>query len=313
MTQTNDLAARLQQAVGKVLLGKPEAIELAVTTLLAGGHLLIEDHPGVGKTLLARSLARALDLPFQRIQCTADLLPSDVIGAQVYDPRTGEVRFRPGPVFTSVLLADELNRMPPRTQSALLECMAERKVTVDRETHDLPDPFFVVATQNPASSAGTYPLPDNQLDRFLMRIRIGHPDAEHEARALGLDEGHRRTHEVPVVASRDELLQAMRAVDAVKVTDELAQWVIALANRTRRSSDVALGVSTRGAQALHRAARARAMVRGRDYVVPDDVLSLVAPTWAHRIVLRNTGPAAAGSGAAEAVLAEILAGATTPD
>lgn len=312
MTQTHELAARLQQAVGRVLLGKPEAIELAVTTLLAGGHLLIEDHPGVGKTLLARSLARALDLPFQRIQCTADLLPSDVIGAQVYDPRTGEVHFRPGPVFTSVLLADELNRMPPRTQSALLECMAEHKVTVDRETHDLPEPFFVVATQNPTTSAGTYLLPDNQLDRFLMRIRIGHPDADHEARALGLDEGHRRAHEVPKVATREELVQAMRAVDAVKVSDELAQWIVALANRTRRAPDVALGVSTRGAQALHRAARARAMVHGRDYVVPDDVLALVAPTWAHRIVLRNAGSAAA-AGAAEAVLAEIVAGAATPD
>jgi MoxR-like ATPase len=312
MTQMHELAARLQQAVGRVLLGKPEAIELAVTTLLAGGHLLIEDHPGVGKTLLARSLARALDLPFQRIQCTADLLPSDVIGAQVYDPRTGEVRFRPGPVFTSVLLADELNRMPPRTQSALLECMAEHKVTVDRETHDLPEPFFVVATQNPTTSAGTYLLPDNQLDRFLMRIRIGHPDADHEARALGLDEGHRRAHEVQKVATREELLQAMRAVDAVKVSDELAQWIVALANRTRRATDVALGVSTRGAQALHRAARARAMVHGRDYVVPDDVLALVAPTWAHRIVLRNAGSNAA-AGAAEAVLAEIVAGAATPD
>lgn len=312
MTQRNDLAARLLQAVGQVLLGKTEAVELAVTTLFAGGHLLIEDHPGVGKTLLARSLARALDLPFQRIQCTADLLPSDVVGSQVYDPRSGEVRFRPGPVFTSVLLADELNRMPPRTQSALLECMAEHKVTVDRETHDLPEPFFVVATQNPNSSAGTYLLPDNQLDRFLVRLRLGHPDAEHEARALALDDGHRRFHDVGPVASRQELMQTMRAVDSIAASDEIARWIVELANRTRRSAEVALGVSTRGAQALHRAARARALVNGRDYVVPDDVLSLVAPVWAHRIALRNAG-SSAGAGAAEAVLAEIVAAVATPD
>jgi MoxR-like ATPase len=169
------LSSQLAATVGQVLQGKDDAIELAIITLFAGGHLLIEDHPGVGKTLLARSLARALDVPFQRVQCTADLLPADVVGGQVYNPRTGELTFREGPVFTSVLLADELNRTPPRTQSALLECMAEGSVTVDRRTYTLPEPFFVVATQNPLTAAGTYPLPENQLDRFLLRIRLGYP------------------------------------------------------------------------------------------------------------------------------------------
>src|SRR5262245_20355512 len=208
-------ANQLVTAVGQSLRGKEDAVELAVVTLLAGGHLLIEDHPGVGKTLLAKCLAKALDLPFQRVQCTADLLPSDIVGAQIYHPRTGELTFRPGPVFTSVLLADELNRTPPRTQSALLECMAERRVTIDRESHALPDPFFVIATQNPLTSAGTYPLPENQLDRFLMSIRLGYLYAEHEIDVVAREDGHRLVDELRPVASRAELPRARAAVDAV--------------------------------------------------------------------------------------------------
>jgi MoxR-like ATPase len=302
----SELAQKLVATVSESLRGKGDAIELALVTLFAGGHLLIEDHPGVGKTLLARSLARALDLPFQRVQCTADLLPADLVGGQVYNPRTGELTFRPGPVFTAVLLADELNRTPPRTQSALLECMAERSVTVDRQTHTLPEPFFVVATQNPLTAAGTYPLPENQLDRFLLRIRIGYPDPEHEIDIVAREDGHRLAAEVRPIASRQDLLAAQAQVDAVRCDRELTAFVVELAARTRAHADALTGISTRGAQALHRACRARAFVHGRDYVVPDDVRVLLLPAFGHRLQLR-------GGADAETVLQEILAATPIPD
>ena len=302
----SELAKNLSSTVGEVLRGKDEAIELAVITLFAGGHLLIEDSPGVGKTLLARSLARALDLPFQRIQCTADLLPADIVGGQIYNPRDGELTFRPGPVFTSVLLADELNRTPPRTQSALLECMSERSITVHRETHQLPDPFFVIATQNPMTSTGTYPLPENQLDRFLLRIRIGYPDPEHEAAVVAQEDGHLLANQVATIASQADLLQARAEVDNVRCDQELAALIVELANRTRNTGSALLGVSTRGAQALHRACRARACVQGRDYVVPEDIRVLLAPTWGHRLHVR-------GDADGEALLHEILATTALPD
>ena len=300
------LAQQLTDAVSQSVHGKQDAVEMAVVTLFAGGHLLIEDHPGVGKTLLARSLALALDLPFQRIQCTADLLPSDLIGAQIYHPRTGELTFREGPVFTSVLMADELNRTPPRTQSALLECMAERCVTIDRQTYSLPDPFFVVATQNPLSAAGTYQLPDNQLDRFLLRIQIGHLDPEHEIDVVAREDGHRHANENAPVASVEDLLTTRTAIDNVRCDRELVAFVVELANRTRSTPDILQGVSTRGAQALHRACRARAHVHGRDFVVPDDVRALLVPAWAHRLTPR------AGNNA-ESLLHEILAETPLPD
>ena len=300
------LAQNLIEAVGRTVHGKAEAVELAVVTLFAGGHLLLEDLPGVGKTLLARTLAQSLELPFQRVQCTADLLPSDLIGAQIYHPRTGELTFRKGPVFTSVLMADELNRTPPRTQSALLECMAERRVTVDRESHALPDPFFVIATQNPLSAAGTYMLPDNQLDRFLLRIELGHLQPEFEVEVVSREDGHRLADAVEPVATKDDLVGARAAVDAVRCDRELVAYVVELANRTRTSADVIQGVSTRGAQALHRACRARAHVHGRDYVVPDDVRALLVPAWAHRLTPR------AGA-VAGALLQELLAETPLPE
>lgn len=300
------LARLLLDAIGQSLRGKEDAIELALIALFAGGHVLIEDQPGVGKTLLGKSLAKALDLPFQRLQCTADLLPSDIVGAQVYQPKTGELSFRPGPVFTSVLLADELNRTPPRTQSALLECMAERRVTVDRTSHELPDPFFVIATQNPLTAAGTYPLPENQLDRFLLCLRIGHLDPEHEVEVVAREDGHRLAEGLRPVASRDDLLGARAAVDAVRCDRDLAAFMVALAGHTRRSPDAVQGVSTRGAQALHRACRARAFVHGRAYVVPDDVRALLLPVWAHRLGTRS------GAGT-EALLHAALAETPMPD
>lgn len=302
----SQLAQTLSTAVGNHLRGKEDAVEFALIALFAGGHILLEDHPGVGKTLLARTLARALDLPFQRVQCTSDLLPSDIVGAQVYHPRTGELSFRPGPVFTSVLLADELNRTPPRTQSALLECMAERRVTVDRETHALPDPFFVIATQNPLTAAGTYPLPENQLDRFLLRIELGYPDFEHEIEAVAQEDGHRLVDSLQPVASRDDLLGARAAVDAVRCDRELSAFIVQLAHRTRSAGDNVTGVSTRGAQALHRCCRARAHLHGRDFVVPDDVRALLVPAWGHRLGARSHDEA-------EAALHEILAETPLPE
>ena len=260
----------------------------------------------VGDPLLARTLAQSLDLPFQRVQCTADLLPSDLIGAQIYHPRTGELTFRQGPVFTSVLMADELNRTPPRTQSALLECMAERRVTVDRESFELPDPFFVIATQNPLTAAGTYMLPDNQLDRFLLRIELGHLEPEFEVEVVSREDGHRLADAVEPVATKEDLAGARAAVDAVRCDRELVSYVVELANRTRTSADVIQGVSTRGAQALHRACRARAHVHDRDYVVPDDVRALLVPAWAHRLMPR------AGADAS-ALLQELLAETPLPE
>ena len=300
------IAQKLIETVNETVHGKHDAVEMAVITLLAGGHLLVEDPPGVGKTLLARTLAQSLDLPFQRVQCTADLLPSDLIGAQIYHPRTGELTFREGPVFTSVLMADELNRTPPRTQSALLECMAERRVTVDRTTHALPDPFFVIATQNPLTAAGTYTLPDNQLDRFLLRIELGHLDPEAEVDVVSREDGHRLVDDVRAVATADELKAARAAIDQVRCDREIVAFVVELANRTRTSPELIQGVSTRGAQALHRACRARAFVKGRDFVVPDDVRALLVAAWAHRITPRaGTSP--------DALLRDVLAGTPMPD
>ena len=298
------LIERLCDNVGLALLGKKSAVQFAVITLLAEGHLLVEDNPGVGKTLLARALARSLDLPFQRLQCTADLLPADIVGGHVYQPATGDVTFRPGPVFTSVLVADELNRTPPRTQSALLQCMQERKVTIERQTHELPDPFFVVATQNPLTFSGTYPLPESQLDRFLMRIRLGYLDAESEMQAVARADGFRDLDRLEPVADAMAVRAAREAARAVQVDPGIVRYVVELAQRSRSHGEVRVGVSTRGAQALHRACQARALLFGRDYVSPDDVQTLAVPVFAHRL----SGPIDASAG--EAIVHELLA--TTP-
>ena len=304
----HSLGNRVVENVCTVVLGKIDAVRLTVTALLAGGHVLIEDRPGVGKTLLARSLARSLDLPYQRIQCTSDLLPVDIIGAQIYEQRTGNLTFRRGPVFTSVLVADELNRTPPRTQSALLECMAERSVTVERQTHELPDPFFVIATQNPNTSAGTYSLPESQLDRFLICTRIGYPETQDELEVVAREDGHRLVELVRPVGDADELLKARDAVQNVRLQADLVAYIVALAQRTRDNSEIVLGVSPRGAQALHRAARARASLNGRDYVVPDDVRELVVAVFGHRLTVRG-----GGGDAATAILTEILQSTASPD
>ncbi len=280
---SSEVAKSLVDKLAKVLLGKRLVVELAVATFFAEGHLLIEDLPGVGKTLLARALAKSLGVDFQRVQCTSDLLPADLLGSEFWDPSTGHIALREGPVFTNILMADELNRMPPRTQSALLECMAEGTVTLGREARRLADPFFVIATQNPVFTAGTYPLPDNQLDRFLLRIGIGYPDRDAELEAVRREDGHAALDGLAEVASREEVLALRAAVENVRLEDELLQWIVDFARRTRQEPDFEVGLSTRGAQALHRAARAFALVRGRDYVVPDDLDVLLPYVCGHRV------------------------------
>jgi MoxR-like ATPase len=285
---------RLVANVERAVFGKRRQVELAVVGLLAEGHVLLEDVPGTGKTTLARALARSLGLEFRRIQFTSDLLPSDVLGVAVHDPARGEFVLHRGPVFAHVVLADELNRTTPRTQSALLECMNDRRVSIDGRTHELPRPFLVLATQNPLEFEGTYPLPESQLDRFLLRIRMGHPAKEDERRVLRT----RAAAADPVealapVLSRDELLEILGAAREVHVDPAIEDYVLALLDGTRHGGRFLLGLSTRAGVGLVRAAQAQALLDGRTYCVPDDVKRLAVPVLAHRVVAR---PAAAGEG-----------------
>jgi MoxR-like ATPase len=285
-----DLIRRLEGNVAKVLRGKPEVIRMAVVCMLARGHVLIEDVPGVGKTTLAQALARSLGLAFQRIQFTSDLLPSDIIGVSVYNRTEERFEFSSGPIFANVVLADEINRASPKTQSALLEAMSERQVTVDGTRYRLPDPFIVLATQNPLEYVGTFPLPESQLDRFLMSIEIGYPPAADERELLlsgGVDD---MLETMTAVVSEREFLSIQRNVPQVRVAEKLADYILAIARETREAGDFLLGISTRGAQSLFRATQARALCEGRTYAVPDDVQAVAPSVLAHRVVLRgNTG------------------------
>ena len=279
--------ARLAANVARVFRGSPEAIRLAIVALLARGHVLIEDVPGVGKTTLAQALARSLGLAFQRIQFTSDLLPSDILGVSIWNQRRETFEFVPGPIFASVVLADEINRATPKTQSALLEAMSERKVTVERQRLDLPEPFLVLATQNPHEYLGTFPLPESQLDRFEMHLRLGYPAREQE-RALLIGGGvEAELERLGAVVSAEEVRGLQARVSEVRVDGKIADYVLALAERTRRAEEFQLGVSTRGALGLFRAAQAQALAEGRDFVVPDDVQRLAVPVLAHRVVLRR--------------------------
>jgi MoxR-like ATPase len=299
------LLERLRDNVGSVLLGKPEVIRMALAGLLAGGHLLIEDVPGIGKTLLARALARSLSCSFKRIQFTPDLLPSDLIGTSIYHQGTGAFVFQPGPLFAQVILADEINRATPRTQSALLEAMGEARVTVDGQTRVLGPPFFVLATQNPYEFEGTYPLPENQLDRFLLRLRIGYPDRDAERRILTRHREGEPVDQLRPVLGPAEVLALQQAVRAVRVDDSLSDYLLDLIAATRTHPDIYLGGSPRAALALYRSCQALAVVEGRDYVVPDDVKRLAGPVLAHRIVPRAAREGRSGE-AAEEVLGDIL-------
>ncbi|WP_441248497.1 AAA family ATPase [Kitasatospora sp. McL0602] len=285
--QAGERAQQVLDEVGRAVVGKPESLELVMLGVLAGGHVLIEDLPGLGKTLLARSFATALGLDFQRIQFTPDLLPSDVSGAPFYDQRTGEMVFRPGPVFTHLLLADEVNRTPPKTQAALLEAMAEAQVSADGVTRRLPDPFMVIATANPIEYEGTYSLPEAQLDRFLLRVRMGYLPVRQEAAMLRARIDRAAPEAVLKQLSDPAEVLAMRAaLERVEVADDLVDYVVALVDATRSHPQIQVGASPRGGLALLQLARARAVLEGRDYLVQEDVKALAVPALAHRVSLR---------------------------
>lgn len=269
----------------EVIVGKRQSLELIVIGLLCQGHVLIEDVPGVGKTMLARSLARSLDCTFNRIQFTPDMLPSDVTGVSIYNQQASRFEFRPGPIIGQIILADEINRATPKTQAALLEAMEERQVTVDGVTHDLPRPFMVLATQNPIEYEGTFPLPEAQLDRFLLRMRLGYPSVSDEIRVLDDQQFHHPITSLKPVVKAEELLAASEAIRQVHVSQAIKRYIVDLAGRTRHSEDVYLGASPRGSLSLYRTGQARAALMGRDHVLPDDIKELAMPVLAHRLII----------------------------
>lgn len=302
---------RLKHNIAKVFLGKSETIEHSLITLLADGHLLIEDVPGIGKTLLAKALAKSLDCPFHRIQFTPDLLPSDLIGTSVFHQPTAQFIFQPGPLFSQIVLADEINRATPRTQSALLEAMSDRQVTVDGISRSLGPPFLVLATQNPYEFEGTYPLPESQLDRFLMRLRIGYPDRVFEKQILTTHRQGEPVDQLHAVLTTSDVLKIQEAVRQVRVDDSLSDYVLDLVMATRRHPDIYLGASTRAALALYRAAQASAIVHGRDFIVPDDIKKLAVTVLAHRLLTKGSQQGQRGD-AAEQIVREILGQVSVP-
>ncbi len=285
MADIKEFGERLVGNLEKVIVGKRNSLELVVIGLLCQGHILIEDVPGVGKTMLARSLAKSLDCSFNRIQFTPDMLPSDVTGVSIYNQQKREFEFRPGPVMGQIVLADEVNRATPKTQAALLEAMEERQVTVDGITHPLEQPFMVLATQNPIEYEGTFPLPEAQLDRFMMRIRMGYPTASEEIRIMNGQQLRHPIETIKAVVKVKELLAANKAIRQVYVSPAIQKYIIDLVGRTRQSNDVYLGASPRGSLALFRAGQARAALHGRDHVLPDDIKALVVPVLGHRVIV----------------------------
>jgi MoxR-like ATPase len=281
-------AAQLENVLRKVIRGKDDVVRLAVVSLLARGHLLIEGVPGVGKTTLGQALARALDCNFQRVQFTSDMLPSDVLGISIYSAVEQQFEFKRGPVFTNVLLADEINRTTPKTQSALLEAMNEGQVTVDARSYPLPQPFLVIATQNPVEHHGTYPLPESQLDRFLMRVRMGYPDSDAEREILRSEAGTAKLEAMQPVLAGADVLELQQAVNQVRVDESLVQYALAIVKKTRDSENFSLGVSPRGSQMLYRAAQAMAFLDARNFCTPEDFKPLVVPVFAHRVVVNGS-------------------------
>ena len=296
---------RLLGNVGSVVLGKPDVIRLAVVALLAEGHVLIEDVPGVGKTLLARAMAASIDCSFRRLQFTPDLLPSDILGSSIYNASSGEFVFKQGPVFANVILADEINRTTPRTQSALLEAMSDRQVSVEGKTYPLDPPFIVLATQNPYEFEGTYVLPESQLDRFMIRLKMGYPVRSEERKVLSSHRGGEPVDTLRPVLTGDEVLRLQRFVRAVRVDDAIADYLLDIVHATRKAEDLHVGVSTRGALTLYRAAQSLALVSGRDFVVPDDIKHLAIPVLAHRVVGKSFLQAGE-FGASESVLRDLI-------
>jgi MoxR-like ATPase len=284
MNQAQDAINRLKNNIGSVIVGKPEVIEQAVIALIAKGHLLIEDVPGVGKSSLAYCLAHSVNLDFRRIQFTNDILPSDIIGVSIYNQKEGTFHFNKGPIFAHLVLADEINRSSPRTQSALLEAMNEKQVTVDNQTYQLEDPFMVIATQNPIESHGAHPLPESQLDRFMMYISMGYPGPDDERKLLTQTSPIQNIRDIQAVLDKSDILELQRKAEAVTIEPLLIDFILNVIIATRESSHLALGVSPRGGIILQQAARARALVYGRDYCIPDDIKQLAVPVLCHRVI-----------------------------
>ena len=283
----NQKLQELQQNIASVYMGNTRAIDRVIITLLSRGHILIEDVPGVGKTVLASAVAKSIHGSFARIQCTPDLLPSDITGVNIFNRTDSDFIFKQGPVFNNIIVADEINRTTPRTQSALLEAMSENAVTIDGDTKALPSPFMVIATQNPYEFEGTYVLPENQLDRFLMRITLGYPSAEDESKVIKQQPARTRLQELAPLMSTNEIEKAQSQVDAIKIDDSLVQYIIALSTATRGDDDLQVGISTRGGLALAQTAKATALFNDRDYCIPEDVVSNVLPVCSHRIVSKS--------------------------
>ncbi len=309
-SSVQDLAA-LRSNIELAVLGKSDVVKLVVAAIMAGEHILLEDVPGVGKTLIAKALARSINGKFTRLQFTPDLLPSDITGSSIYNSSNGQFTFNPGPVFANVVLADEVNRAPPRTQSALLEAMGEGQVSVDGETHRLPDPLLVIATQNPFEFEGTYLLPESQLDRFLLRITVGYPSREHELRLLSSHRVGEPVDELKPVIELGRIRELQKIVRNITFETSLANYLLDIIHATRDSDAVQVGVSTRGALAYYRAAQALAMVENRDHVIPDDIKRLAIPVLSHRIVPRGMLPGADRS-AAEDVVRQLLGSIAVP-
>jgi MoxR-like ATPase len=289
MTAVQTFTEKIVNNIEKVIVGKRNSVELAIMSLLCHGHLLIEDVPGVGKTILARSMAKSLGCTFSRIQFTPDMLPSDVTGVSIYNQVTTQFEFRPGPIMAQIVLSDEINRATPKTQAALLEAMEEYQVTVDGVTHILPQPFMVLATQNPIEYEGTFPLPEAQLDRFLIRLRLGYPEMNDEINILERQQFRHPVMDLQQVVSADELLKAQEAIKSIYMATAVKRYIVDITHQTRQHADVYLGASPRGSLALYRTGQARAAIQGRDYVLPDDIKALVKPALSHRVIL---GPAA---------------------
>lgn len=305
--EANEKINRLQMTIERVIKGKTETVKFALVALLAKGHLLIEDVPGIGKTTLANALARALDLSFQRIQFTSDLLPSDVIGLSIYNQRNGNFEWNAGPIFSNIVLADEINRATPKTQSALLEAMAEEQITVEGVSRPLPLPFMVVATQNPAEHHGTYPLPESQLDRFMLRLHVGYPNKADEREILRDRERKNPLEFVRPVMTESDVLELQRLASEVRVDDALIDYLLNIVAQTRQSENFELGISPRGTLALFRSAQAFALIEKRDFCIADDIKRLIVPVFAHRVIVnaRNLNPKRKNN-EAERILQEIL-------
>jgi MoxR-like ATPase len=286
-TDLQSLVTDLESNIGQVVLGKAEVVRLCIVALLAGDHVLLEDVPGVGKTLIGKALAKSISADFCRIQFTADLLPSDITGGNVFNPQTGEFAYTRGPIFGNIVLADEINRTPPRTQSALLEAMSDSQVTADGQTYPLPQPFMVIATQNPFEFEGTYPLPESQLDRFLLRVAVGYPEREDELQVLNSHRAGEPVQKLQPVLDAAQIIALQQAVREVTMDDSINSYLLDIVDATRRCEELRVGVSTRGALCLYRASQAMALVGNRDYVVPDDVKRLAVPVLSHRVIAKG--------------------------